>query len=220
MATITCPGGGPGTSRPARIPGAPPRTADPGPQARRARRHRRGRGRPQPNPVTPAVTLAVLGAIGTAIPLASSRGRWLLVLLAILGYPFFFTWAPFPTALAFLPPNAAFRRQELPAVADPADLGGRDRMPPTSPPRLVRGLCHVRRHDPCRWTPDRGSAKPIACPEPRTSTRSASRDTGAATPVKPCIRRLRAPKPRSAPIIHRDGWGLAAQMTGRLCGQD
>jgi len=58
--------------------------------------------------VTPAVTLAVLGAIGTAIPLASSRGRWLLVLLAILGYPFFFTWAPFPTALAFLPPNAAF----------------------------------------------------------------------------------------------------------------
>ena len=59
--------------------------------------------------MTPAVTLAVLGAIGTAIPLASSRGRWLLVLLAILGYPFFFfTWAPFPTALAFLPPNAAF----------------------------------------------------------------------------------------------------------------
>jgi len=58
--------------------------------------------------VTPAVTLAVLGAIGTAIPLASSRGRWLLVLLAIPGYPFFFTWAPFPIALAFLTPDAAF----------------------------------------------------------------------------------------------------------------
>jgi hypothetical protein len=39
--------------------------------------------------------------------LASSLGRWLLVLLAIPGYTFF-PWAPFPIALAFLSPDAAF----------------------------------------------------------------------------------------------------------------
>jgi hypothetical protein len=61
-----------------------------------------------PRPVPPAVMFAVLGVICTAMALASSLGRWLLVLLAIPGYPFFFTWAPFPIALAFLPPSAAF----------------------------------------------------------------------------------------------------------------
>jgi hypothetical protein len=61
-----------------------------------------------PSPVTPAVMFAVIGVICTAMALASSLGRWLLVLLAIPGYPFFFTWAPFPIALAFLPPSAAF----------------------------------------------------------------------------------------------------------------
>lgn len=155
--------------------------------------------------------LVIVGVLAMPVA-ASAAGHPGLPLLLHLG--------ALPHRLGLPATERGLRRQELPAVADPADLGGRDRMPPTSPPRLVRGLCHVRRHDPCGWTPDRGSAKPIACPEPRTSTRSASRDTGAATPVKPCIRRLRAPKPRSAPIIHRDGWGLAAQMTGRLCGQD
>ena len=61
-----------------------------------------------PSPVTPAVMFAVLGVICIAMALASSLGRWLLVLLAIPGYPFFFTWAPFPIALAFLTPDAAF----------------------------------------------------------------------------------------------------------------
>jgi hypothetical protein len=61
-----------------------------------------------PSPVPPAVMFAVLGVICTAMALASSLGRWLLVLLAIPGYPFFFTWAPFPIALGFLPPDAAF----------------------------------------------------------------------------------------------------------------
>lgn len=61
-----------------------------------------------PSPVTPAVMFAVIGVIGTGMALASSLGRWLLILLAIPGYPFFFTWAPFPIALAFLPPDAAF----------------------------------------------------------------------------------------------------------------
>jgi len=51
---------------------------------------------------------AVLGVICIAMALASSLGRWLLVLLAIPGYPFFFTWAPFPIALGFLPGSAAF----------------------------------------------------------------------------------------------------------------
>jgi len=65
-----------------------------------------------PSPVAPAVMFAVIGVICTGMALASSLGRWLLVLLAIPGYPFFFTWAPFPpgfhTALAFLPASAAF----------------------------------------------------------------------------------------------------------------
>ena len=61
-----------------------------------------------PSPVTPTVTFAVLGVICIAMALASSLGRWLLVLLAIPGYPFFFTWAPFPIALGFLPGSAAF----------------------------------------------------------------------------------------------------------------
>jgi hypothetical protein len=61
-----------------------------------------------PSPVPPAVMFAVLGVICTAMALVSSLGRWLLVLLAIPGYPFFFTWAPFPNAMAFLPPDAAF----------------------------------------------------------------------------------------------------------------
>jgi len=61
-----------------------------------------------PSPVTPAVMFAVLGVICIAMALASSLGRWLLVLLAIPGYPFFFTWAPFPIALGFLPGSAAF----------------------------------------------------------------------------------------------------------------
>jgi hypothetical protein len=61
-----------------------------------------------PSPLTPAVMFIVLGVICTAMALTSSLGRWLLVLLAIPGYPFFFTWAPFPIAMAFLPPDAAF----------------------------------------------------------------------------------------------------------------
>jgi len=61
-----------------------------------------------PSPVTPTVMFAVLGVICIAMALASSLGRWLLVLLAIPGYPFFFTWAPFPIALGFLPGSAAF----------------------------------------------------------------------------------------------------------------
>jgi hypothetical protein len=61
-----------------------------------------------PSPVPPTVMFAVLSALCTAMALTSSLGRWLLVLLAIPGYPFFFTWAPFPIAMAFLPPDAAF----------------------------------------------------------------------------------------------------------------
>jgi len=61
-----------------------------------------------PSPVTPAVMFAVIGVICAGMALTSSLGRWLLVLLAIPGYPFFFTWAPFPIALTFLPPDAAF----------------------------------------------------------------------------------------------------------------
>lgn len=61
-----------------------------------------------PSPVPPAVMFAVIGVLCTAMALTSSLGRWLLVLLAIPGYPFFFTWAPFPITLAFLPPDAAF----------------------------------------------------------------------------------------------------------------
>ncbi len=70
-----------------------------------------------PSPVTPAVMFVVIGVICTVMALASSLGRWLLVLLAIPGYPFFFTWAPFPIALAFLPPSAAFvARSYLPSL--------------------------------------------------------------------------------------------------------
>ena len=61
-----------------------------------------------PSPVTRAVMFAMIGVLCTGMALASTLGRWLLVLLAIPGYPFFFTWAPFPIALAFLPPDAAF----------------------------------------------------------------------------------------------------------------
>ena len=61
-----------------------------------------------PSPVTPAAMFVVIGVICIGMALASSLGRWLLVLLAIRGYPFFFPWAPFPIALAFLPPDAAF----------------------------------------------------------------------------------------------------------------
>lgn len=62
-----------------------------------------------PSPVTPAVMFAVIGVICTAMALASSLGRWLLVLLAIPGYPFFITWAPgHHIALLFLPFWAAF----------------------------------------------------------------------------------------------------------------
>jgi hypothetical protein len=61
-----------------------------------------------PSQVPPPVMFAMIGVLCAAMALASSLGRWLLVLLAIPGYPFFFTWAPFPIALAFLPPDAAF----------------------------------------------------------------------------------------------------------------
>lgn len=64
-----------------------------------------------PSPLTPAVMFAVIGVICTAMALASSLGRWLLVLLAVPGYPLFTAvpFAPgFHIALAFLPPPAAF----------------------------------------------------------------------------------------------------------------
>jgi len=64
-----------------------------------------------PSPVTPAVMFVVIGVICIGMALASSLGRWLLVLLAIPGYPLF-TPVPFPPgfhlALAFLPLSAAF----------------------------------------------------------------------------------------------------------------
>jgi uncharacterized protein DUF1707 len=70
-----------------------------------------------PSPVTPAMMFAVIGVICTTMALASSLGRWLLVLLAIPGWTFFFTWAPFPIALAFLPRDAAFIAQSyLPSL--------------------------------------------------------------------------------------------------------
>jgi hypothetical protein len=63
-----------------------------------------------PSPVPPAVMSAIIGVLCTAMALASSLGRWLLVLLAIPGYPLLFAWAPQPgfhLALAFLPLPAA-----------------------------------------------------------------------------------------------------------------
>jgi hypothetical protein len=62
-------------------------------------------------PITHWVQLIVLALICAAMALASSLGRWLLVLLAIPAYPLFVGFLPFPlgfpTALAPLPPALA-----------------------------------------------------------------------------------------------------------------
>jgi Domain of unknown function (DUF1707) len=60
-------------------------------------------------PMTQPLRLVVIAVICAGMALASSRGRWLLLLLAIPAYPFLAGFSPpgFGIALAFLPTSAA-----------------------------------------------------------------------------------------------------------------
>jgi len=60
-------------------------------------------------PVTQPLWLAAIAVICAGMALASSLGRWLLLLLAIPAYPYFAPFSPPGSriALAFLPPSAA-----------------------------------------------------------------------------------------------------------------
>ena len=65
------------------------------------------------------------------------------------GLPLLLHVGALPHRLGLPPAGRSLRSQELPAVADPADFGGRDRLPPTSPPRLIFDLFRVMFYRRC-----------------------------------------------------------------------